>query len=174
MGKRKRYRDHTDPEYQRWGREYPRFPGVAECARLIRTGKARGAWADIIAHELAENAALCLPELIETFRTDSSEDVRLYVMMALDIARVPESVSFLAEVLQGGSQRFMPYAKSALMGIDTPESRSVLWKAAYPEKGADLVAYWQNGGLIGSRTDIVDAQAHARKLREEAEKRDHG
>jgi hypothetical protein len=90
MGKRNRYRDHIDPEYQRWGRRYPRFPGVEECARLIRVGKARGAWADIIAYELAENASHCLPALIDTFRTDSSDAVRLYVMMALEIAKLPE------------------------------------------------------------------------------------
>lgn len=129
MGKRNRYRDHIDPEHRRWGRAYPRFPGVEECARLIRDGKARGAWAYIIAHELAENAAQCLPKLIETFRTDPSESVQLYVMMALDIAHLPESVSFLAEVLQEGNPHFISYAERALKSIDTPDARKVLWKA---------------------------------------------
>jgi hypothetical protein len=138
MGKRNRYRDHVDPEYRRWSRKYPRFPGVAECVRLIRGGNARGAWADIIASELADNATLCLPDLIETFRTDPSEDVRLYVMMALDMARVPESVLFLAEVLHGANPRFTPYAERALIGIDTPESRSALWKAAHTD--SDIAA----------------------------------
>jgi hypothetical protein len=128
MGKRIRYRDHVDPEHQRWGRTYPRFPGVAECARLIRDGKAQGSWADIIIQELAENASECLPELIKSFRTDRSEKVHLYVMMALDIARLPESVPFLAEVLQEGSPLFTPYAPRALYGIDTHESRTALWQ----------------------------------------------
>ena len=129
MGKRNRYRDHIDPEHQRWGRIYPRFPGVAECARLIRDGKARGTWADIIAYELAEHASECLGELVETFRTDPSETVRLYVMMALDIARLPESVPFLAEVLQEGNSLFTSYAQRALEGINTRESRTALWNA---------------------------------------------
>ena len=139
MNKRVSYRDHVDPEYQRWGRKYPRFPGVVECVRLIRTGKARGAWADIIAFELAANAASCLKELIETFHTDPSNDVRLYVMMALDIARVPESVAFLAEVLQDRNPKFTPYAERALQGIDTPEARSAHWKATNckPEAAPD-------------------------------------
>jgi hypothetical protein len=136
MGKRTRYRDHIDPEHQRWGRKYPRFPGVAECARLIRAGKARGTWADIIAYELAENANLCLPDLIETFRSDSSEDVRLYLMMALETARLPESVPFLAEVLHDGNPRFTPYVERALRNINTPEARTVLWKAGRSEPGA--------------------------------------
>jgi hypothetical protein len=100
------YREHIDPECRRWGKKYPRFPGVAECARLIRSRKAKGAWADIIAHELAANAANCLPELIAAYREGSGDDVALYVMMALDIARPPEAVPFLAEVLLEGDNRF--------------------------------------------------------------------
>src|SRR5208283_2520333 len=111
MGKRNQYRDHIDPEYQRWGRQYPRFPGVAECARLIRARKARRGWADIILYELAENASLCLPDLIEAFRTDPSGDVRLFVMMALEVAKLPESVPFLADVLQDGNAALTGYAE---------------------------------------------------------------
>jgi hypothetical protein len=132
MGKRNPYRDHPDPEYQRWGRKYSRFPGVAECARLIRDGRARGAWADVIAYELAENAAACLPELIEAFRSDPSDEVRLYVMMALELARVPESVAFLADVLRQGDVRWAPYAQRTLAAIDTRRSRAVLWNTRHP------------------------------------------
>jgi hypothetical protein len=132
MGKRNRYRDHVDPEYRRWGRRYPRFPGVAECASLIRAGKARGAWADIIAFELAENAEACLVELIETFRSDPGNDVGLYIMMALDIARVPASVPFLVEVLREANPGYVPYAERALQGINASEARTAHWNAARP------------------------------------------
>jgi len=37
--------------------------------------------------------------------------------------------------------------------------------------GADLIAYWEREGIIGSRPDIVDPSAHARRLRAEAERR---
>jgi hypothetical protein len=40
-----------------------------------------------------------------------------------------------------------------------------------PKTGAELVDYWQNTGVINSRPDITDSQAHARKLRHEAETR---
>jgi len=126
---------YPDPAFVRWRRAYRRFPGVDECARLIRAGKARGTWAEIIVHELANNAKTCLPELIDTFRNDPSEDVRLYVMMALDIAWIPESVAFLAEVLSGADPQFTAYAESALQGIDTREARTALWKASHPEPG---------------------------------------
>ena len=39
------------------------------------------------------------------------------------------------------------------------------------QSGSDLVAFWQAHGLIGTRSDIVDSQAEARTLREQAEKR---
>ena len=130
MDRRARYRDHVDPEYQHWGRRYARFPGVAECARLIRAGKARGAWADIIVLELSENAAACLTEMIQTFRNETSGDVRIYIMMALEIARVPASVPFLAEVLREADPSYIPYAERALRGIDTTEARTALRNAA--------------------------------------------
>ncbi len=37
--------------------------------------------------------------------------------------------------------------------------------------GAELVAYWQSEGLIGTRADITDSSEHARKLRRQAETR---
>ncbi|GET44381.1 hypothetical protein [Microseira wollei] len=41
-----------------------------------------------------------------------------------------------------------------------------------PKTGAELVAYWQNAGVINSRSDITDSQAYARNLRQEAETRE--
>jgi hypothetical protein len=40
-----------------------------------------------------------------------------------------------------------------------------------PRSGVELVAYWRNEGLIGSRSDIADSQAHARKVRDAAQHR---
>jgi hypothetical protein len=41
-----------------------------------------------------------------------------------------------------------------------------------PRTGAELVAYWQSEGLIGTRPDITDAPGHARSLRQQVEKRE--
>ena len=40
-----------------------------------------------------------------------------------------------------------------------------------PKTGAELMAYWQREGLIGTRPDIADSQKHAREIRAAAEKR---
>ena len=37
--------------------------------------------------------------------------------------------------------------------------------------GAELVDYWRQEGLIGTRLNIVDSQEHARRIREKAEQR---
>lgn len=39
--------------------------------------------------------------------------------------------------------------------------------------GEQIVAEWERAGVIGSRPEIPDSQAHARKLRERAQTRDH-
>jgi hypothetical protein len=38
--------------------------------------------------------------------------------------------------------------------------------------GADLLAYWKNAGVVGTRPETVDPSAHARVLRQQAEKRE--
>jgi predicted nucleic acid-binding protein len=43
-----------------------------------------------------------------------------------------------------------------------------------PTTGAELVAFWQREGIIGSRPEIADSQAHARALRSRAERRLRG
>jgi hypothetical protein len=88
------HRGHIDPDYQRWGRKYGRFPGVAECVRLLRSGNMRGSWIDIIIHELAVHADDCLPELIAAFRNDENEYVRLMVLSAITEACLPTRSRF--------------------------------------------------------------------------------
>ena len=40
-----------------------------------------------------------------------------------------------------------------------------------PKTGAELVAYWESIGVIGSRPEITDSQDYARQLRHQAETR---
>jgi hypothetical protein len=46
--------------------------------------------------------------------------------------------------------------------------------ASVPKSGAELVAYWQEQGIVGSRPDIADSPAHARLVRQQAEQRAPG
>ncbi len=40
-----------------------------------------------------------------------------------------------------------------------------------PTTGAELVAYWQREGVMGTRPDLADSHAHARQIRHQAERR---
>ncbi len=60
----------------------------------------------------------------------------------------------------------MPLSEYALRVLTTGHS-----KRETPKSGTELVAYWQDEGLVGTRSDIQDAQEHARLLRREAEGR---
>jgi hypothetical protein len=125
------YCRHIDPEYRRWGRKYPQFPGVAECVRLLKAGNVRGAWVDIIGHELAAHAADSLPELVAVFRSGESEWVRLQVLMAVAEARLPDAIPFLAEVACERDPRFASYAERGLLAIGTREARAALWEVTH-------------------------------------------
>ncbi len=129
MGKRDRYYDHVDPEYQRWSRTYRSFPGVDECVRLILNGKATGAWADIVVFEIAENASENLAGMIDIFRDHESDDVAVFILNALELAALPVSVPFLSDVLRERKAKFVPYAKRGLTAINTKESRTALFNA---------------------------------------------
>jgi hypothetical protein len=40
-----------------------------------------------------------------------------------------------------------------------------------PTTGAELVAYWQREGVLGSRPESTDSQMHARQIRHSVERR---
>jgi predicted nucleic acid-binding protein len=63
-------------------------------------------------------------------------------------------------------------AEAAQLGLPLTEYvMRVLSGVRTARSGAELVAYWQSAGLIGSRPDITDAAEHARALREKAQSR---
>lgn len=49
--------------------------------------------------------------------------------------------------------------------------RNELATLASFQSGSELVRYWEAEGLVGTRPDITDSQAHARNLRHAAERR---
>jgi hypothetical protein len=65
-------------------------------------------------------------------------------------------------------------AEALQLGVSLPEYvlrvlSTGLITGKRPKTGAELVEYWQSEGLIGTRSDITDSQAHARQIREQAE-----
>ena len=64
--------------------------------------------------------------MIETFELEPA--MRFLILMALEIAHLPASTAFFAQVLREGDPRYIPYCKRALRAIDTSESRKILWE----------------------------------------------
>ena len=71
-------------------------------------------------------------------------------------------------------------AEAARLGIAVAEYASRLIADTRPANGrqylsgADLVAFWEREGVIGSRPDIEDSAAYARQIRGAAERRRAG
>jgi hypothetical protein len=68
--------------------------------------------------------------------------------------------------------------EASRLGMSLPEYAVRLLASVHPappsiRTGADLVAFLDAEGLIGSRPDITDSQAYARQLREQAQRRQH-
>jgi hypothetical protein len=68
-------------------------------------------------------------------------------------------------------------AEATQLGLPLPEYALRLLATgrqpgSLPRSGPDLVSYWQQAGLIGTRPDIADAPAHARAIRQSAEQRE--
>lgn len=68
------------------------------------------------------------------------------------------------------------HAEAARFGLPLPEYVLRLLAEGraprpLPRSGAELLAYWQSEGIIGTRSDIADSPAHARALREQAQRR---
>ncbi|MBI3408905.1 MAG: hypothetical protein HY040_11175 [Planctomycetes bacterium] len=67
-------------------------------------------------------------------------------------------------------------AEAAELGLPLPEYVLRLLAAGrgpspVPRTGAQLLAYWHDEGLVGTRTDIAESSAHARALRDQAQRR---
>jgi hypothetical protein len=66
-------------------------------------------------------------------------------------------------------------AQAADCGLPLPEYalRLLASQSLRPavRRGAELLDYWQAEGLVGTRPEILDARAHARSLREQAQQR---
>jgi hypothetical protein len=68
-------------------------------------------------------------------------------------------------------------AEAARLGLSLPEYALRLLAGErvlrpVPRTGSELLCYWQGEGLIGTRPDIQDSSAQARRVREQAQRRE--
>jgi hypothetical protein len=123
----------TDPEYIRWKRKYPKFPGVAVCVELIGRRNVWGGRLEVVLRELQEHAREHGAELIDAFRAEKDAWVRCILLMILADQKVPEALPVFIEHLQSDDESLRHWAILGLRTLDTHDSRKALWEAGLKE-----------------------------------------
>ena len=83
--------------------------------------------------------------------------------MALHVNLSKEAQARLRAQAAALGMNLEDYAARVLEGSATPLPTKMT--------GAEMVAFWERAGVIGSRPDIKDSVAYARRLRRKAERR---
>lgn len=73
----------------------------------------------------------------------------------------------LAEQLQGEADELGLTLSDYILQVLAREKKG----GVLPRTGVDLVAYWNQEGVVGFRPEIADPSKHARTLRGEAQQR---
>lgn len=118
-----------DPEYARWKRQHPKFPGVAKCVELLGRTNVRGSLVDILCSELQENAVHHAQELISAFRAERDARVRHILLGILCEAKLPEAFPLFVEQLRSDDEHLRHWATEGLRDLNTAEARKALWEA---------------------------------------------
>ncbi len=87
--------------------------------------------------------------------------------MTLTLELTPEQEQRIEAEARRRNMDAASYAKTLLFEADPSAGQA----AEEQWSGADLVAYWEREGVIGSRPDITDSLEHARAIRRKAERR---
>jgi len=93
--------------------------------------------------------------------------------MTLILELTPEQEQHLEAEARRRNMDAVSYAKTRIFeeGSDMRLEQTAAQANEEPWSGADLVAYWEREGVIGSRPDITDSLEHARAIRRKAERR---
>ena len=120
----------VDPEYHRYRRSYPKFPGVGVCVDLLHRRNVHGAYLDGVMMDLAEHvSALGTAELVEAYRAETDDHVQGLILSILAETAAPTDLALFVEALAGVNADHRLWAAVGLHKIDTPEARRALWEA---------------------------------------------
>jgi HEAT repeat protein len=118
-----------DPEYQRYRRAYPSFPGVQSCLELLRRPNVKGGYWDVIFHDLQDHAPNVLDELIVACRDEANAPIRWMLLEILGSVNTPQTFSIFAEYLASEDETLREWAARGLAKRNTKEARRLLWQA---------------------------------------------
>ncbi len=123
-----------DPDYTRWKRKYPKFPGVAKCVEMLGRRNVQGSLLEIVLGELQDNAAAHAEELIVAFQAQKNQQVRLLLLMTFCDAKLKEAMPLFVEHLRSDDESLRYWSEQGLRALNTPEARKVLWQAGLTKR----------------------------------------
>jgi hypothetical protein len=133
----------VDPDEQRYRRNYPRFPGVAETVQLLKLGGTRGGYLEAVLGDLREHA----PEVLDdvTNAVDEEVDQRIRTLLVAELAEVADHrlIAFFASLLDDANESVAHWAELGLELIDTKQARTVLFQ----QRGPDQQRHRRHHGL---------------------------
>lgn len=117
-----------DPEYQRYKRKFPAFPGVSTCVELLHKKNVRGSYLDALVADLEANAFDHSGELIAAFQAETDKRVKTLLLSALAQAQVQDAFPLYVEHLTGPDEGLRTWAAYGLHRLNTKKARRVLWQ----------------------------------------------
>lgn len=118
-----------DPEYERWEKKYPKFPGVPKCVELLHSSNVKGAWIDIICFELEVFSRNDPTEVIDGIKTSDNQRVSFILLDVLENSAPEEAVPILGEMVKSSDEEDRFHAVNMLKRIGTKEARTILFHA---------------------------------------------
>lgn len=125
-------KEHIDPEYERWYRKFPNYPGFQKCVELLGSSNVQGAWVDVICHELGQHAHEETDELLSLARSEIGNNswVGRILLQVIANAKLPDAFDLFAELLKSPDESLQNYAIDGLQQLNTKEARQLLWQHA--------------------------------------------
>jgi len=117
----------VDPEYQRYRRAHPKFPGIDKCVELLCRPNVQGAYFDGVMGDLEEHAAA--EELVAALSTETDQGVRALLLSVIAESPLEVALPILVEALLDLDESARFWAARALHALGTPVARRVLWEA---------------------------------------------
>jgi hypothetical protein len=115
-----------DPEEQRYRRNYPRFPGIPEIVRLLKSRGTTGGYLEAVLWDLREHAPEVLDEVTVAVNEEGDERVRALLVGELAETADHRLVAFFASLLADANESVAYWAGVGLQMIDTRDSRTAL------------------------------------------------
>src|SRR5689334_14570828 len=103
-----------DPEYQRYKRDYPLFPGLPTCITLLRRSNVKGAYLDAVIADLEAHVPEYRDDLIAAVRTETDARVRALLFAALAEAPTDATIPLFADYLTGADENLRTWAARGL------------------------------------------------------------